>query len=139
MKITKLIIYNILILIATLNIIYIYTNVGLNAFEYSKEYFKTIWQPIIMIFILFITQLFTNLSYITTYSKTKKNLLRISLLTIATLFIINIIVRIIEYISGTFYIAGNVLMIIYLTILILNITMLKDLFYLVKKLFNENN
>ncbi|MDA3856005.1 MAG: hypothetical protein PF569_07115 [Candidatus Woesearchaeota archaeon] len=139
MKISKLIIYNLVIFIATLNVAYIYTSVGLNAFEYSKEYFKTIWQPIVLIFVLFLAQLFANLSYITTYSRTKKNLLRISLLTITILFIMNIIVRIIEYINGTFYIAGNILMLIYLIIIILNITMLKDLYHLVKKLFNQNN
>lgn len=139
MKTGKLITYNIILLFTALNIIYIYTSAGLNAFEYSKEYIKTIWQPILLISILFIVQLFTNLSYIVTYSKTKKNLLRLSLIITSILFIVSLIVRIIEYLHGTFYIAGNTLMILYLILLISNIVILKDLFHLVKKLFNQNN
>ena len=139
MKTTKLVIYNLLVLLAMLNVIFIYISQGLNAFELTKEYMKTIYMAIIYILVLFLIQIMTNLSYIKTYAKTKKNLLRVSLILTTILFIVSLILRIIEYTHSTFYIAGNVLMLIYLIIIIFNITMLKDLFLLVKRLFNQNN
>lgn len=137
MKIGKLITYNILALLLSLNIIYLYFSAGLGAFSLSKGFIYSILRPLGQILLLFISVLFINLSYIVISAKYKKNLLRISLMIISVLMIANIVKRILEYIDGFFWVAGNISMLLYIVLFIFNILILRDLFKLIKRLFSN--
>lgn len=137
MKIGKLITYNVLTVLLTLNIFYLYFSGGLQPFSFTKEYIYLVLKPLLQALILFLTALFISMSYITKYASTKKNLQRVSLISVFILMCLNIIKRILEYKSGIFWIAGNVSMLLYIILFILNILILRDLFLLIKKLFNK--
>lgn len=137
MKTGKLITFNILAFITSLFVAYLYFGGGTQAFSLTSGYLASVAQPFILITVLFVTSLLTNLSYLATYAKSKKNLLRISLILISLLTLVSIIIRIIQAIKGNISAILILGTIFYIILLVLNIMMLKDLHRLIRKLFND--
>lgn len=135
MKKGKFITYNILAFIAILNTAFIYFAGGLQVYTFTREYLTTIIQPLISITFIFITMLLVNSSYIATHVKSKKNLLRVSLLILVIMLALSIYGRIREILIGSFCLSCWLSTVLYMLLVLFNVLILRDLYKLVKKLF----
>lgn len=138
MKTKKLIAYNIITLILILNSLFLFFGEGLDRFSTNSNYLKNLFLPILMISILFFLNFLVNYSYISSSAIHKKNLLRITGVTLMIILIISIISRITELFVGKFMISLWLNTILYFILLILTISILKNLYKLISKLFKNN-
>jgi hypothetical protein len=136
MKVNKLIIYQIVVLLTMINTFYLYFGGGLGAFSVSKAFFMSTYQGGLMLFVLWILGLLVTLSYIVQRVIVRKNLLRISLIIVGLLLLSSIIKRIMEFISGVFCVSCIISTILYLILFIMTISILKELYLLIEKLFD---
>lgn len=139
MKTKKLIAYNLLTYIAVLNLLYLFFGgEGLDRFVLNYSYMKNLILPFILITLLVLVNFFINYSYITASSLHKKNLLRISAIIIMIILIISIFARISELFNGKFILFSWISTLLYLIMLSLIISILKDLYKLISKLFKNS-
>ncbi len=134
MKSGKLVTFNILAFLTSLQVLYLYFGRGANEFSMTSGYLTSILSPFFTILVLFILALFVNLSYVAVKAKTRKNLLRISMLALVIMIIVSVIGRGFEIMDSYFCISCWFVTILYLLMLIVVIMILKDLYKLVKEL-----
>ena len=136
-KIGKIIAFNIISLLTMINIFYIYYLYGFPKFALTLTFLKGIAAGVILIiFVWFITFL-VNLSLIVSRAVAKKNLLRLSFLSLLILFISHLVLLIKNwYFYGPCY-SCLLLVIFYLILTIICYSMLKELYQLINEIFNK--
>ncbi len=139
MKTIKLIWLQLIAFIAILNLNYMYFSSGTIVATLSVEYLKYILLPLFSAIILFIAIMFSSLSYFIIRAKTRKNLLRISIIFLSIIMIASIISRILELINGNFCPICWFQTILYIIIFVLSISISSDLYKLLHKLFEKRN
>lgn len=135
MKLTKIIIFNIIAFITAINIFYVYYGAGSPQMSFTKEFFANNALPLLLITTIFITNLFANISHLATRAIIKKNFLKINFILLLIILGFSIFSRIKELISGVFCIQCWTLTLLYLILFILTILMLRSLFKLIRELF----
>ena len=137
MKNGKLIIFNIILLIAMMNILVIKFANGLGPYSLSLGYFKSVIGGALSFFILWLTGLFTTLAYSVSKGLYKKNFLRINLLIFFILIVIQIYLRVVEIMGGVFCGICWLQLVLYIILFIVTILMLRDLQKLIRRLFSR--
>ena len=135
MKTGKLITFQIIAFLAAINMFFVYVSGGFSSIEPTTRYITNISIVIFNYMTLFSVIMLVSLSYVVLKAITKKNLLRVSLLILAIQLVVSMILRAIEFAQGTFDIFAILQTIFYLVLLILNISILKDLFKIIQTLF----
>lgn len=135
MKTGKLILFNSLGFFSMLLVILTYSYYGFPGVQRSWDYVFQVIPPLVTLLVLWISMTFTSLSYIVSKVLHRKNLLRASIIPLLILTLTSIITRILEFVEGVFCIVCILLTIIYIVLLCLNISILNDLYRLVKELF----
>ena len=134
MKTEKLILINVLAFMTSILVLYLYFGSGAGHFALSKGYLLSVISPFLTILTLFIITLCVNISYVAVKAKTRKNLLRASMLVLIVMVIISIAMRVIEVIRGSFCLSCFVVSGFYLVLLGAIIFILKDLNKLIEEL-----
>lgn len=138
MKTKKLIVYNFLTYITILNLLYLFFGGdGVDRFVWSYSYLKNLIFPFFLISVLILINFFVNYSFISTSTIHKKNLLRISAITMMMILIISIFARINELFHAKFHLFSWLSTFFYVIMLVLIISILKDLYKLITKLFKN--
>ncbi len=135
MKTGKLITFQIIAFLAAINMFFVYVSGGFSSIEPTTRYITNISIVIFNYMTLFSVIMLVSLSYVVLKAITKKNLLRVSLLILAIQLVVSMILRAIEFAGGTFDMFAILQTIFYLVLLILNISILKDLFKIIQTLF----
>lgn len=138
MKIGKLVLYNVLTYLLLLNTYYLYFGHGLGEFNWSSDYIKSVSLGLIAMTLLLIMNLFVTLSYVSTRALVKKNYLRINFVLIIIVIFVGFIMRIREFMEGKYLIMNWINSFLYVLLLVVIILMLKDLYRLIKRLFEKN-
>jgi hypothetical protein len=135
MKIGKLVWFNILAFLLMLNTAFLYFAGGLEAYTFTKGYFTSIMQPLVSIVFIFVVMLLVNSSYVVVYAKRKKNLLRISLIFLVIMLVLSLFGRVREFIVDVTCWLCILNTILYIVLVVFNVSILKDLYRLVHDLF----
>lgn len=130
----KISIYSLITLLAVLSTIILYTLNGLDPILQNK---KILIQLISTITALLISNLLITLFTISTRVIHKKNILRINLLLLATLIIISLTQKIPQIIATKTFDITIIQPILFTTLLIITIALLKNLKNLTEKLFTK--
>lgn len=137
MKTSKLIALQIILMIITLGTFMMYFAWGIPGI--SREWLKIMAMPTLTFLALFLISIFVTLSYIVPRVLYKKNFLRVSLIFTVILFLSSLGRRIYEIMSPNWNFCAWCLIvtILYLVIFFIQISMLKDIYKLVEKIFSK--
>lgn len=137
MSTKKLILLNIVIFFTMINTYLLYFGAGLGPASATKGYLSVIFGGFLTITLLYIVSCLVSYSYFVKKALHRKNLIRVPLLIVSIMFILSVIGRIKELSLGIVCLPCWLNTVLYLVLLIIIYFISKDLYNLIKKLFDE--